>query len=265
MRPPSSAPPRPPLARRNPTVKLAALVVVSGVVTFVLDPFTPAVLYALALVGVVLGTRAPARTIALAHVPFVTFAGGVLLVNALTRPGTDLWPDGPLRVTAEGLGVGGALAVRTLLVGVLALGFVLSTDGVDLMTSLHHDARLPARQTYAVLAGYRLLQDLPRQWTTIRYAQAVRAPRWRAGRLPAGPRDLARAAFTLLVTSVRRAERMARLEARGLGLTPRTTWRPTRADRADWLLLVAVVGVLAAVLLTSAGLGTLRGPGALAG
>ncbi|MEE6286124.1 hypothetical protein V2J52_00470 [Georgenia sp. MJ173] len=70
--------------------------------------------------------------------------------------------------------------------------------------------------------------------------------------------------FTLLVVSVRRGERMAQaLESRGLGLTPRSTWRPVRVVAADWLLVGVVLGVLGGVLLATAWLGVLRGPGAL--
>lgn len=252
-----------PLARRNPTVKLALLALVSVVVVFVLDPLTPAVLYALALVGVAAGTHVRGRTLAATHVPFVLFAAGVLMVNAVSRPGAPLWQAGPLEVTAEGLSVGGALAARALLIGVLATGFVLSTDGVALMTSLHHNAHLPARVAYAVLAGYRLLQELPREWETIRHAHAVRAP-WRGGRPPRGVRHYAGVVFTLLVVSVRTGERMAQaLESRGLGLEPRTLWQPTTVSRTDWLFAAAVLAVLGAVLVVSALLGVLQGPGAL--
>lgn len=250
-----------PLARRDPTMKLLALTVVAVVVVLVLDPVTPAVLYVLGLLAVVAGTRAPARTLLLAHVPFVGFALGVLTVNALSRPGTMVWEAGPLGATAEGLAVGGALAWRAMLVGVLATGFVLSTDGVALVTSLHRHARLPTRVTYALLAGYRMLQELPREWATIQHAHTVRAAGPRRG-----PRHQARVVFALLVVSVRRGERMAQaLESRGLGLEPRTTWRPARLERADVGVVVAVVVVLAAVIAASAAAGTLRGPGALTG
>lgn len=252
-----------PLARRNPTVKLALVFVVSVVVMFVLDPVTPAVLYVLALLAVVVGTRTRPATLALAHVPFLAFALGVLVVNVLSRPGEVLWQGGPLRVTVEGLSVGAALALRTLLIGVLAVGFLLSTDGVALMHSLRQNARLSPRVAYAVLAGYRLLQDLPREWVTIQHAHAVRAPA-RGGRPPRGPRHLGRVVFTLLVVTVRRGERMAQaLESRGLGLAPRTTWRPVRTTAADWLFAAGVLLVLAVVLAGSARLGLLRGPGAL--
>lgn len=255
-----------PLARRNPTVKLALVFAVSIVVMFVLDPVTPAVLYLLALVAVLATTRATPGALTLAHVPFLVFALGVFLVNVLSRPGTVLWQSGPLRVTAEGLSVGTALAVRTLLIGILAIGFLLSTDGVALMHSLRQNARLSARVSYSVLAGYRMLQDMPAEWASIQHAHAVRAPRRDDGRLPRGPRHLARVVFTLLVVSIRRGERMAQsLESRGLGLTPRSTWRPVTVTRTDWVMVAVVVLVVAGVLGATAWLGVLRGPGALLG
>jgi len=66
----------------------------------------------------------------------VTSALWQVLVNALSRPGVVLAEPGPRRITAEGLEVGAALGLRTLLVGVLAIGFVASTSPVRLMTSL---------------------------------------------------------------------------------------------------------------------------------
>lgn len=252
------------LSRRNPTIKLALIFVVSVVVMFVLDPLTPAVLYLLALVGVLATTRVAPRALLLAHVPFAAFAVGVFLVNVLSRPGEVLWQAGVLRVTAEGISVGAALAARTLLTGILAIGFLLSTDGVALMTSLHQNARLSARVTYAVLAGYRMLQEMPREWSTIQQAHAVRAPLRKDGRLPRGPRHLAGVVFTLLVVSVRKGERMAQaLESRGLGLDPRTTWRPAVVQGADWVLAAVVLGACGTVLAASATLGVLEGPDAL--
>jgi energy-coupling factor transport system permease protein len=254
------------LARRNPTVKLALLFVVSLVLVFIFDPVTPAVLYVLAVIAVAVSTRIAPRTLALLHVPFAAFGLGVLMVNALSRPGQVLWSAGPLRITAEGLSVGGSLALRTLVIGVLAIGFITSTDGVRLMHSLHQQARLGPRITYAVLAGYRMLQEMPREWQTIRQAHAVRAPLRPDGTLPRSVTALARASFALLVISVRKGERMAQsLESRGLGLSPRTTWRRVRLSGADWLMAAGVLAVLAVVLFTSGMLGYLEGFDALFG
>lgn len=252
------------LGRRNPTVKLAVTALVSVILLFVLDPLTPAALYLLALIGVAVSARMAPRVLALAHLPFLAFALGLLLVNALSRPGLELWQAGPLRVTSQGLEVGAALAGRTLVIGVLAIGFLRSTDPVDLMTSLHQNARLSSRVTYAVLAGYRMLQEMPREWTTIQHAHAVRAPTREDHRLPRGARHLAGVVFTLLVVSIRKGERLAQsLESRGLGLQPRTTWRPVPVRRSDWVFALVVLAAVAVVLTGSAALGVLRGPGAL--
>jgi len=252
-----------PLGRRNPTVKLGLLLVLSCAVLFVLDPVTPAVLYLLALAAVLAATRVRLRTLALAHVPFASFALGLLVVNAVSRAGRPVAELGVLTVTDAGLAVGAALAWRTLFVGVLSIGFLVSTDPVALVTSLHHHARLGARPTYALLAGHRMLEELPREWQTIRQAQRVRpAGDGRA----AAARAWLRAGFGLLVVSVRKGERMAlALETRGVGLSPRTTWRRAPLGPADAAMVVAVVAVLAGVLAASAWLGVLRGPGALGG
>lgn len=253
-----------PLSRRNPTVKLGLLFMVSAVMLFVFDPYTPAALYLLALLGVLAFARVAPRTLALAHLPFVTFAVGLFVVNVLSRPGDVLWRTGVLRVTVEGISVGAALAMRTLLIGILAIGFLASTGPVALMTSLRQNARVSARVTYALLAGYRMLQEMPREWQTIRHAHAVRASLRSDGGLPRSPRLLAGVVFTLLVVSVRKGERMAQsLESRGLGLSPRSTWRPVRVEAADWVLVTAVFAVLAATLAASAALGVLEGFGAL--
>ncbi|TJY64144.1 energy-coupling factor transporter transmembrane protein EcfT [Arthrobacter sp. CAU 1506] len=252
------------LARRNPTVKLALLFVVSLAMVFVFDPVTPAVLYIVALATIQASTRLPVKAMALGHVPFVAFGLGIFLVNALSRPGQILWEAGPVRVTVEGLSVGGSLALRTLVIGILAIGFVASTDGVALMGSLHQHARLGSRVTYAVLAGYRMLQEMPREWQTIRQAHAVRARLRPDGTLPRGLSAYRRAAFALLVVSVRKGERMAQsLESRGLGLSPRTTWRKIPLNSTDWLMATTVLAVLGGILALSHILGFLEGYDAL--
>lgn len=253
-----------PLARRNPTVKLALVFVVSMGLMFLLDPISTWSLYLLALGGVVIGTRIRPRTLVLAQVPFVAFGFGVFWINVLSRPGEWIWQVGVLRVSLDGITIGAALAARALTIGVLSIGFIYSTDAVRLMASLHQHARLPARVSYAVMSGYRLLEQLGREWVTIRHAQDVRAPLDARGRPRRGWRPFSSAAFTLLVTALRRGERVAEsLESRGLGLQPRTVWRPVPLGAADLLLAVGVLGTLGAVIVAAALAGVLRGPGAL--
>lgn len=253
-----------PLARRNPTVKLAVLFVVSAALLFVLDPVTPTVLYLAAVAGVVASARLPVRTLVLAQLPFVGFAVGVFVVNVLSRPGEVLWQEGILRITVEGIDIGAALGMRTLLTGFLSIAFVLSTDGVALMTSLHQQAKLSVRVTYAVLAGYRMLHQLGAEWSTVRHAQLVRAEYDVRGRPRRPVRRFGAAAFALLIGSLRSAERLSQsLESRGLGLHPRTTWRPVALGRTDAVFAAGILACLTLVLAVSAAAGILQGPGAL--
>jgi len=253
-----------PLARRNPSVKLLLMLVVSVAVMFVLDPVTPSVLFLVAFAATAIGARMPVASLARSLAPFLLFAFSVFVVNVLTRPGEVLWQAGMLRVTSEGILVGLALAGRTMLTGLLAVAFLSSTDGVALVNSLHQQARLNVRVAYAILAGYRMLQDLGTEWTTIRQAQLVRCPLGRTGRPTARLRRLLASVFALLVGSIRRGERVAHtLELRGLGRTPRTVWQPVPLGRADVWFAIVVLVTLAAILAAAGASGVLRGPGAL--
>jgi len=235
------------LARRNPTVKAAVLLAASLATLGFLDPRPLLGLYVFAVVAVWSTSRLPVRTLVLGQVPFVVFGAGIVAVNALSRPGSPAVPGLP--VSVEGLTVGTALALRGLVIGVLTIGFLASTPPRDLMVSLVQHARLSPRYAYPVLAGHRMLTAMPTRWATIRAAQAVRAP-LRRGRPRFGVRDAARAAFALLVTSIRGAERIAlALESRGLGERPRTVWRPVPLGRGDVVLVAgALVGYVVAAL-----------------
>jgi energy-coupling factor transport system permease protein len=248
------------LARRNPTVKFVAVSIVSLTLLAVFDPITPAIVYVLMLVGVATTSGVTLGRIVVGHLPFAAFGFSLLMVNAITRGGDVVVVLGPIDITDEGLAVGASLAIRTLVIGVAVIGFVATTDPTRLLTSLRQQAHLPPRVAYALLAAYRLLDDLPARWNTILRAHAVRMPNRVPGRLPRSPRFLARAAFTLLVISLRQAERLATtLELRGLGTGPRSTWKPTPVDRGDWTLLGVVIGAMVAVLVVSAARGWLQG------
>lgn len=247
------------LHRRNPAVKLAVFFVVSVLLLVPVDPWTPLALLVVAVPAVLVAGRIPWRTLGGAALLFGPFACSLLAVNAVTRDGPVVAEVLGLEVTGTGVAIGAALALRTVLVGILAVAFSLTTDGARLMTSLHQHARLGARPTFAVLAGYRVLEDLPERWTTIRQAQSVRDPRRRAGALPRDPGSLTRAAFTLLVVALRQGERMAiAMETRGLGSGQRTVHRPVALDHRDAVFAAVVLGVCALVVLASWRVGVLR-------
>ena len=242
--------PRAPLARRDPTVLLGLLTALSIVCITLTDPAPLLVLYALLAAGTMLGLRLGPLALARAQAPFVLFAAGVFMVNVLSRPGDEPWPDLPVRVTSEGIVLGAALALRALVIGLGAVAVVRASDPGRTMTSLRTHARLPARIALALLAGQRLLEDLPRRWATITRAHRLRLPPsadGTPGRL--GPQAMARCAFALLVDAIRSSTRIAfALESRGLGTGERTQWRTAALTRTDGALVVGVVLAVAAVL-----------------
>lgn len=236
------------LAARNPTVKIVMLLSISLIVLFLFDPVPLLALYLLAVPAVRYAARIPWRMLVPAQSPFVLFGVGILMVNALTRPGTQAL-DVPIRITEEGITIGSALALRALVIGLGAIAFIATTPPREMMVSAMQHARVPPRFAYALLAGGRSLEAMPRTWTTIRAAQAVRAPLGRSGRPKAGAGAFARASFALLVDSIRSSERIAlALESRGLGDRPRTVWRPVPLGRRDAVLVVATLAPIAVVL-----------------
>lgn len=263
------------LGRRNPAVKLALLLALSCALLLVTDPVTPAVLYAVALGAIVVSRSLDVRTLVRAQMPFLMFGTSIVLVNVLTRPGGAQIAIGPVDVSRAGLALGLSFAARAMLIGVLSIVFVRSTDPARLMVSLHQQARLPGTITYAVLAATRLLDQLPDMMESIRQAHAVRQPdrayRTAPGRLPTlrmsgSPRAMGAASFTVLVISLRRGERLAMaLQTRALGSGPRTFLNPVTVCRADALLAVGVVVVACAVVAWSSASGFLTGPAALVG
>lgn len=240
------------LARRDPSVKIATLLVVSLATMFLWQPLPILGLYAVSLVAVTWTARLSWRVLLGGHLPFLAFGVGLVLVNAMSRPGTDLTPELPIRITAEGLSVGVALALRALVIGMLAIGFLATTPPRDLLVSLMERARLSPRYAHAILAGHRMLQGMPRTWESIRAAQAVRAPLGRKGRPRRGLGGFGRSAFALLVDAVRSSERIAlALETRGLGNGPRTIWRPVHFGWRDALVPACALPAMGMAILCS--------------
>ena len=239
-----------PLSRANPTVLLGMLTALSVVCLFLFDPTPLLVLYGLLVAGVMAGTRLGPRGLLRGQAPFAMFAAGILVVNMLSRPGHEPWPELPVRITAEGIEIGAALALRALVIGLGALGVARACDARRMMVSLQTHARIPARYAVALLAGRRLLDELPAQWRTLTRAHRLRLDLDRHGQVPPlGPRRMLTCAFALLVDGVRSAERIAfALEARGLGEGPRSVWRPVPLTGRDALLVAGTAAVVALVL-----------------
>lgn len=257
------APPPSWLARRNPTVKFATVIVLGLAMTFITDPVTPAAWWLVAL-GVAATAGVTPRRLLPALVPVAAFAFGLLMTNAFlaARPPGEVVVAGagPFRLTWHGIWLGIALALRGLATATVGLTFIMTTDPTDLVISLIHHGRLPYRWGYAVLAGYRFLPGLAEELAQVRLARRVRgedvADGWLA-RLGAPVRELR----ILLTVAILRASRLAiAMDARGFAdVRERTYYRVVGLTGADAALAAGAIATLGAVVATTWRLGVLRG------
>ncbi|MBI3521485.1 MAG: energy-coupling factor transporter transmembrane protein EcfT [Chloroflexi bacterium] len=243
------------LLRRNPTAKLAVTIALSLLLVLVIDPYTPLLFIAFALLaGVALGGIG-VRTYARAIVPLGIVALGFVWSNAAfatPAPGDTVpaaW--GPVRISASGLLFGIGIALRGLAIGIVSVTFIRSTDPTDLVVSLVRDARVPYRIAYAMLAAYRFLPFVAQEYEQIRLAQRVRG-------LPR-TRPLA-GIIALFSTALRRATRIAvAMDARGFAsATRRTFYRDVPSVSSDVPFAIVSLLVALAVIALSAAAGWLR-------
>ncbi len=241
------------LARRNPSIKLLAVILIALALTFIFDPVTPAVLFLLTfLCGLLLGglsLRALLRPLWV----FVLAGVAILLANVFFNKENAVSPAlvyiGPVKITGPALWAAGTLWVRLLCFALLSIVFVKTTEPQRLILSLVHQVRLNYRVAYGTMVGYRMLPTFQRDYQTIRAAQRVRGVGERTGFLHLWSR-VRRYTIPLLAGAVRKAGRTAvAMDARAFGALPNRTYRERMVVRSsDWLFLAAAVAVTAAVV-----------------
>ena len=247
------------LARRDPTVKLAAVLGISLLLIFIVDPITPALFLVIAIAAALAGGARP-KTIARALVPLTVLGVGFVWSNAVfaATQGPATWTIGPFHASESGLRFGLAIAIRGIAIGILSLTFVWTTDPTDLVVSLIRHTRLPFRIGYPLLAGYRFLPFFTDEYAQVRLARRVR------GALPRGLLGRGREAVgelvTLLSDATRRATRIAiAMDARGFAAaTERTYYREARLAWGDAVFVIGAVIMTTGLLVLSAWVGALR-------
>jgi len=241
------------LGRRNPLMKLLALFVLVGGLTLVFDPVTPACFLAVAVVaGWSLGRVSPGRLVR-ATWPLWPAVVGIFVSNLLVgRAGAGATPLarlGPVEVTGPALETAGSLALRLLAMAAFSAVFVKTTDPADLVLSLVQQGRLSFRFAFGTLVGVRMLPLLRSEYMTIRAAHRVRGVREGRGVRGVWHR-LRRYSLPLLTGAIRRAGRVAlAMEARAFGAYPERTYRRRLVvSAADWLLLLASIALVGALI-----------------
>jgi energy-coupling factor transport system permease protein len=212
------------LHRLNPLTKLGACFLAGGVVSTAGEPLTPIVVALAAIITTRAAGRVPWRLIA-RPLAFGSLAGfGVFWTYSLFYGGS-----GP------GWAYGLTMAMRLLAILTASALFVLTTDPSQFVRSLIHQAHVSPRIAYSIFAGYRFVPLLEVEFATIRAAHQMRGGDTRPS-LPGRIRQLVGYAIPLLVSAVRKGERVAlAMESRGFGALPqRTYFRTTTLGRADF-------------------------------
>jgi energy-coupling factor transport system permease protein len=242
------------LQRRNPSVKLLAVVLLALALTFIFDPATPAVIFAITLLAGRLLGRLSLRAQLKPLWIFIVAGLAILLANIFfnkeNATSAALISLGSVKITAPALWAAGTLWLRLLSFALLSLVFIKTTEPQHFILSLVHQLHLNYRVAYGTMVGYRMLPLLRTDYQTIRAAQRVRGAREAAGILHVWYRTR-RYALPLLAGAVRKAGRVAlAMDARAFSALPDRTYRERMVvRRSDWLFLATVVAVVAAVVL----------------
>jgi energy-coupling factor transport system permease protein len=142
---------------------------------------------------------------------------------------------GPYTLEALAFGATGGLTVGAAILAAAPFSLLLASHEVM-------DA-LPAafsRTGAAIAASLNLVPAVAASFVQVTEAQRLRG--WR----PRGPRSWSEIVVPVVLTSVEGSIQLAEsMEARGFGSGPRTTVKPVRLQRSDWLLIGASAAALA--------------------
>jgi energy-coupling factor transport system permease protein len=256
--PPPLEPVRPGLLRTVAPVTRLTVAAVWLLVAFAgIDPRVPAILLVAAVASLVFLSGLPLAGSLRRLAPLVLAAGGIALLTLLVHPSRAdpsvpaLIDVGPLRITGPALAAALALALRLAVIAVSSLLVFGPSDTTTFADSLAQQWRVPDRFAYGTLAALRIAPFLAADWAT---GSAVRRLRGIAPRGPAERgRDVGARLLAILVSAVRRGERMAlAMDARGFDAgRRRSRFRPIRLGVRD--LVVLVTGFAVAAVAAAAG------------
>jgi energy-coupling factor transport system permease protein len=249
----------------NPTVKIISLLIMMGAVILTLDPLTPALFLVVSIGFLWLLGRIRLLTILRLLLPFTILALSFVVFNALfynvslAASPAILARVGPFVVTREGLLAGISIGMRALCIVSFSIILIATTDPTDLVLSLIQQGHLGYRFGYGTIVAYRFLPLVRLEYESIRAAHRVRGV-GREGGLRGRYQELRRYAIPLLASAIRRSERVAiALDSKAFGSSAkRTYYRRLRVGFSDWIFLVGVLLLTAALLYALAGSGTLR-------
>ncbi len=253
--PPPIGPVRPALLTRvTPVARLVAGLAWLGTSIITLDPIVPARLALAAVVALVLWSGLPLRRIPGRLAP-LAFAIVSLTVFSILLSGSNgdrslaaLAQLGPVRITGPAISAGLAIGLRVIVIGLTTLLVFGPSDPTRMADSLVQQWHVPDRFAYGTLAAVRVAPLMAGDWAVISAARRLRG--LQGGGVSGRVRDLGDRLMVMLVSAIRRAERLAlAMDARGFDSgVRRTHFRELHVSARDWLVIAAAWAVAAGAL-----------------
>ncbi|TFB46487.1 energy-coupling factor transporter transmembrane component T family protein [Cryobacterium tagatosivorans] len=241
------------ILRVNPVAKLAAALLLAGVLVLTIDWVSALVALACELVLFFWAGLSP-RTFFLRTLPVWLAAPAAALTTLLygQSAGAEYWQFGLIHITDGSIDLAVATLLRVLAIGLPSVVLFVTVDPTDLADGLGQVVRLPARFVLGGLAGLRLIGLLLEDWRALERARRAR------GIADRGViRRLAGQAFALLVLSIRRGSKLATaMEARGFGAPIARSWARPSTFGAREVALIGLglfVGALAVTVSVATG------------
>ncbi|MGH2407003.1 MAG: energy-coupling factor transporter transmembrane component T family protein [Candidatus Limnocylindrales bacterium] len=223
-----------PLARTAGVTRIVAGAIWLVAAVLTTDPLVPASLCAAALLVLVFGSGLSLRRVARRFRIVFLAAIGLSVLAALSSPAN--------------LTGAAALGLRLLSIALTSMLVFGPGEPTGLADSLVQQWRVPDRFAYGTIAAFGLAPLLAADWAATRAARRLRG--MEPAGLPARLASVGGRLLVLLVTAIRRAERMGlSMDARGFdGGMPRSRYRPVRLGAIDLMVLVGAIAVAAAAL-----------------
>jgi energy-coupling factor transport system permease protein len=245
-------------ARLNPVSKLLAALTISIALMLSIDWVSATV--ALLLEAVLLpfaGLAGRQFWLRTASVWIAAPMAGLATVLYGEDGGATLWQWGFVSITDGSVGLGAAIGLRVLAIGLPGVVLFATTDPTDLADGLAQVLRLPARFVLGGLAGLRLVGLFIDDWRALGMARRARGVGDGDGPIGMLKRLLSQA-FALLVLSVRRGSKLATaMEAKGFGSDVRRSWaRPSRLASPDLVMIALGLAIAAAAIAVAVAAGS---------
>ena len=252
------------LHRLNPLSKLAVNLLYVVLLSMIVDPVTPGVFAAAALISLRVLGGVPFKTIGYIFIPLMVVSFGTFWSTSLFFDASALSEShvalqvGPIVLTYEALSYGLTITLRLMAIFISSMMFVLTTDPTEFIQSLIQQLRVSFRFGYGILAAYRFVPMLQNELANIRAAHKVRGFDESKG-IAARINALRSYTVPLLAITLRKAGRVAlAMDSRGFAAWPyRTYYHQTAFGQRDYVFIAGAVLLAVTALAILANMGIL--------